>query len=193
MLDVTPFFSTDELRPAICGIIYDGEWANATNAHIAIRWPHISTVITDKAPNIKKLFDEREETESFVFDKNEYRQWVKTLPLVKDILECKECEGYGRVEWTYVSRDGKEFTKNRHCPVCDGKGEWNTSKMVPDKRKNYTTSGGVVFSQVHLEKVLLVMDYAKVDTCYFSRSINIGKGCVVNIDMYQILIMPIIL
>ena len=25
MLDVTPFFSTDELRPTMCGIIYDGE------------------------------------------------------------------------------------------------------------------------------------------------------------------------
>lgn len=191
MLDVTPFLSTDELRPAMCGIIYDGEWANATNAHIAIRWPHISTEITEKAPNIKRLFDEYKETETFIFDKNEYRHFLERLPLVKEMRECKECVGTGTVEWTYTSIDNIDYDEDHDCPVCDGDGGWETGNMVPDKSENYTTHGGVVFSQINMEKVLLVMDYANVDTCYFGRSINIANGCIVKIDMYQLLVMPI--
>jgi hypothetical protein len=195
MLNITPFLSTDELRPAMCGIIYDGEFANATNAHIAIRWPHITEDITKGAPNVRSVFDSflnlHKEHQTFIFDKNEYRQWLKTLPLVKEKKECKECLGFGEVEWTYTSIENIDYEEQHECPVCDGDGGWDTGNMVPDNNKNYTTSGEVVFAQINLDKVLLAMDYANVDTCYFMRTVNLTKGCIVKIDIYEILVMPI--
>jgi hypothetical protein len=195
MLDVTPFFSTDDFRPAMSGIMYDGQWANATNSHIAIRWPHITEDITKGAPNVGAAFESflelYKETDNFIFHKNDYREWVKTLPIVKEKIACKECVGTGEVEWEYTSIDGIEFTDDHDCPLCNGTGGWETGNMVPDSNLNYTTTGGVVFSQVNMAKLLLVMDYANVNTCYFMKTLNLFKGCMVKIDVYEILIMPI--
>jgi RecJ-like exonuclease len=193
MLDVSPFFSKDQLRPALCGIIYDGKWANATDAHIVIRWPHISETTTEKAPNIKKLFDDFVELDHFIFDKKEYRQWINTLPLVKEIIDCEECDGDGEVTWEYTSINGKGYAETHDCPVCDGKGGFDTGNLVPDGNNNYKTYGDVLFSQTNLNKLLLVMDYANMDTCYFTRSLNFHKGCIVKIDIYQIIITSIII
>lgn len=193
MLDITPFLSTNPLRPIMNAIFYDGEWANATNAHIAIRWPHITEEITEKAPDVKKLFDEHVESETFLFDKNEYRQWLNTLPLVDEEIDCDVCYGKGNVEWEFTSPSGRSYSEDHDCPACGGDGRCYTDNKVPDTKINYKLAGAITFSQANLSKVLLVMDFADVDTCYFSRALSVNKGCLVKIDMYQILIMPIIL
>jgi hypothetical protein len=191
MLNVTPFLSKDELRPALNNIIYDGQWANATNAHIAIRWPHITDEITAKAPNIAAVFDNKYQDDSFLFDKNEYKKWVSELPIVAEIKDCEECLGDGEVEWEYVSNLGKTHYINDECPVCDGVGGTRTGEMVADPKVNYQISGAI-FSQVNMSKIIHVMDSLSVDTCYFSYSKNYPmQGYIIKIDIYQILVMPI--
>lgn len=179
-----PFLSTDELRPIMCNVFYDGEYANATNAHIAIRWKDKTGEINPKAPNVKAIFDGFKCESQKVFSAKEYDKWKDNLPLVKELIPCDDCDGDGQVEWNY-----NHHTKMDDCPECDGKGGTLTRNMVPDPNINYPI-GFFTYSQVNLDKIERLMGMCKVDFV----DVNIddwGRG-IVKIDPYEILILPII-
>lgn len=50
----------------------------------------------------------------------------KTVAVSGKDAECDECDGDGRVEWTYEDSDGEEHQEYFDCPICRGKGKVST-------------------------------------------------------------------
>ena len=73
------------------------------------------------------------------------RQALDACPLVDEVVteeqeeECKECGGYGEVEWEYTDDNLHTHYHDFYCPVCGGEGtimgkkEIHTGKKVHDK------------------------------------------------------------
>lgn len=67
-------------------------------------------------------------------------------------VECDDCGGYGRVDFTYKSIDGESFYTTDTCPVCCGKGSLVKSIEVKTGKKiiPYETS----YVDIYFEKYL---------------------------------------
>lgn len=65
---------------------------------------------------------------------------IKSIPECETIAvsgkeaECDECEGDGRVEWTYEDSDGEEHYDYFDCPICGGKGKVATKEYEREER-----------------------------------------------------------
>lgn len=47
--------------------------------------------------------------------------------LCRDKETCTECNGTGKVEWQYCTKDGKYIHENHDCPICNGEGSYTTN------------------------------------------------------------------
>lgn len=67
---------------------------------------------------------------------------------------CKDCGGYGYVDYTYESLSGESFTKEEVCPVCGGSGTIDKG-IVSEIYKNYPIESSYFY------RLKLVMDFFK--------------------------------
>ena len=180
-LDITPFLSTDPLRPLLNAVFYDGEYANASNSIVAVRWLD-STAPSPKAPNLKALF--KAKTNSHFFDRIDYDVWLNALPKVVSEYDCAVCEGHGQVTWQFDI-----YNKEDDCPECNGKGSVkDSSKIIPQKTPYKI--GDALFSQEVIAKVIHVMEFFAIYTCDVFEMAPF-KLRSISIDKYEIGIMPL--
>ena len=88
--------------------------------------------------------------------------------------ECKECKGFGDVEWKYTDKDGEIHVHYTDCPFCNGKGTAedvykSTGFMIPTEDSTVRI-GKSFFRGIEAQKLLWTMEYFNVDKAEFSES-----------------------
>lgn len=130
------YVGCDKIRPVFNTPFAQGEYVYASDGHILIRVMRCATNgsynHSDK-PGCSILFIEtREELPITIQQLEKLISGVEKVEETKTVgedIECKECEGFGVVEWEY-----EEWTKDFDCPACDGSGYSSESKKVPTGR-----------------------------------------------------------
>lgn len=59
---------------------------------------------------------------------------LSKIPLVKHRIVCEDCDGCGYVTYEYQSNNGRTYSIEGECPICDGKGYRydDSEKLVPN-------------------------------------------------------------
>ena len=186
MKDVSMFFSTDEMRPIMSKVFYTGNYAAATNGWICIRWEN-KTFKTHNAIDIESVYPTFENPVPITFNIGDYKEFKINLPLIRENIECQECEGSGEVEWEY-----KHYEMMDECPKCDGKGHWEGFNMVPNTRINYDLIV-VVLSQKCLDILCKFLgQYEGLESIKLTVERDNPLKVYAKIEEYEILMMPII-
>ena len=124
------FTGTDETRPLMMfpnlenGIVY------ATDAHAVITIPETELTLkygsNEKYPNAQKIIDDFEKKELQIITVNVFvlaKELTKArIEVDKDSIKCKECKGFGTVEFEYEDKAGETHYLDGDCPICDGEG-----------------------------------------------------------------------
>lgn len=88
-------------------------------------------------------------------DVKEIREAIEKAPLVDEMIddteECKECDGFGEVEWEYGG-----YTNDFDCPVCDGDG--TIGSMIPSGNKVIDDLCFIDFGNIRV-KISLIADF----------------------------------
>lgn len=127
------------------------------------------------------------------------------LPLVDEIdyEDCKECDGYGSVEYNYEAKDGTNHEISGDCPECNGRGSWDkkTGNKIADTDNFHFKFGECVFNPNMVMKILnspecpeIIDLYPKNNRLYFRTGEFDGILMGLSIDMLPgsiILIKPI--
>lgn len=105
-------------------------------------------------------------------------------------VECRECDGYGWVEWEY-----KHHTKDTDCPICDGEGKTSLAKKIKNgetKIEEHLTIeiGTSLFYVNKFQRLIYVADKLgeKEITLIYQSTPN--KGNLFKIKDLEILVMP---
>lgn len=86
----------------------------------------------ERQPNYEKVMKETEC--NIVLPLSRLRKAFELIP--KDEVQygngikCKECNGYGTVEWTYCDTEGNYHYEDFDCPVCEGDGYLNIDQVI---------------------------------------------------------------
>ena len=102
------------------------------------------------------------------------RQAMDACPLVDEVVteeneeDCKECGGFGEVEWEYTDDNLHRYFHNFDCPVCDGEGviihksETHTGKKVHDENA-IVKIGNAFFLWFYLDIVAKALKHIGAD------------------------------
>jgi len=122
----------------------------------------------------------------------EYFESLKTADEYKEVgkdVECKECDGFGEVEWEY-----QNHTRDFDCPVCDGEGFESKTKKVKTGGKTYQeclVQIGESYFDIHIFKVILeVLSISKKDIFIVKKNVR-NRPLQLFYDKYTIILMPI--
>ena len=119
---------------------YNEVWSTDGRALICIRPELLSKEYTALQKSFQATSGEALET----FTLQSLKEALASCPQVEEeivvqpAVECKDCEGYGEVEWEYTDNDGYVHSKDFECPICHGTGysqdkiTKKTGKMIPD-------------------------------------------------------------
>lgn len=186
MKDVSMFFSDDRMRPIMSDVFYTGNYAASTNGWICIRWEN-KTFKTPKAIDVESVYPTFENPVSIQFNISDYMEFKKDLPLIREKIECTECEGNGEVEWEYM-----HWTKDDECPKCKGKGHWEGNNMVTNTKINYDLIV-VVLSQKCLDVLCKFLEqFHDIKSIDFIVERDKPFKVFAKIEEYEILMMPIV-
>lgn len=99
---------------------------------------------------------------NYKLDLKELIEILKSIPRCETVAvsgkeaECDECEGDGRVEWTYEDSNGEELYDYFDCPICDGKGKVKTKEIEREERA--IAINGTSFNAGLLQKIAEAMN-----------------------------------
>lgn len=171
----------------------------ATDGNILIK---ISKSITtnkyqyrDK-PNCQSVFVPCKQ--KMVIKISELRNKISKADLIDEVIqigkdvECKECDGYGEVEWEY-----KTHTKYFDCPVCDGSGykEQKQEKQTGNKIHDPYFKVNIIdrhFQLRYIDKVINIAEFigdGNITLKYNANKISEQIIFIIN-ENIDILLMP---
>lgn len=186
-----------ENRPSFCyHPFYRDGYVVATDLSILVRVPYNSLQgIYDKSELPKRLPDFPNPNCDFTLPLATLVETIKSIPEEEVIpvqglaAECDECEGSGRVEWTYEDSDGTEHREDFDCPICNGRGKVKTKKYLREWR--CISINGSIFSVRTLMKLAKAMDVVGLDSVHVR---NLPTGCTPALmcleDNIEVIIMP---
>lgn len=93
--------------------------------------------------------------------RSDIQEVLEKIPKIKEVIkepiECTECNGTGEVEWVYGS-----YTNDDDCPVCNGRGEKGTKKVETGQMifdySNVVKIGDYYFFPDSLEDLFMVSE-----------------------------------
>lgn len=187
----------DEYLPSFCHRpFYRDGYVVATDRVILIRAKYDDlkgVYVQEDKP--KRLPDFPEPNCDFQLSLSKLVDTIKSIPEEEYVnvygkdAECDECEGSGRVEWTYEDSDGEEHLEDFDCPICDGRGKVKTKKYLREWR--CISVNGSIFSVRTLMKLAKAMDVAGFDTVNVK---NLPTGCTPALmhlgGNFEVIIMP---
>lgn len=129
------FTGNDDIRPKMMfpslenGIVY------ATDCHVLIAIPKDELSLKyrtiDKFPSACKVIKDMESNKlsSLKVSVEHLAKELAKCRVIADkmMLKCKECNGTGDVEWEYTDKDLKTHYEIYNCPLCEGRGEFETN------------------------------------------------------------------
>ncbi len=192
------FTSKDDLREWMKNPFIVGDKAVATNGYSLVAVPKWSgdyeksektKMVYPVEPNCNKIINTEQIKDAF-----------SKVPLVDDYeeiseqLKCKECNGYGEVEWEYDG-DKRTYTLDADCPVCDGAGISLEKTKRHNGKKIYDYSKQIIISDSRfalsriedLLRVAELLEEDKVALIYQKPS----STCLFKIKDVDVLLMPL--
>lgn len=73
--------------------------------------------------------------------------------VVREAIECDECNGYGEVHWKYRADNGRTYDCLHDCPICDGTGQKRpemvrkTGRQVADDEAIIKVGSAYIFAK----------------------------------------------
>lgn len=113
------------------------------------------------------------------------RKALDACPLVDEVVteeneeDCKECGGFGEVEWEYTDDNLHRYFHNFDCPVCDGEGviihksETHTGKKVHDENA-IVKIGNAFFLWFYLDIVAKALKHIGADVINITANEPLG-------------------
>lgn len=131
----------------------------------------------------------------YKLDLKELVEVLKSIPSCETVAvsgkdaECDECEGYGRVEWTYENTNGEEHRDYFDCPICDGKGKVATKEFYREERS--VSINGVPFNAGLLCNIAEAMNDIGLQSAVVARLEKGSQPMLIQFqDGIDVIIMP---
>ena len=120
-----------------------------------------------------------------------YAPLIDEMITVGEDVDCKECNGDGRVDWEY-----RHWTRAFECPVCDGSGYMSLSKSEPSGRKVIAPDAAVRIGLLNFRASLLQLLLEAMRFCdCVECTVTFGSSTAATLfnlnDDIDIIIMPI--
>lgn len=110
---------------------------------------------------------------------------------IEQTIECKECEGGGKVQWTY-----KHHQKILDCPICDGLGGILTGffhyEYLQDNDTLIRIQNGMFFGKT-FKYLKLLCEASNIDKFYLISTSEPNRGHLFEVGECWILIMPVMI
>lgn len=185
------FVSDDELRPNLCHPFKQGEYACATNGHVALILPATSAPWVDATDGPNMLAVMPREVASIPFQTSALRAFLDSVPKVEEKDEeevtCPHCDGDGFYEC-------EECGSDVDCKDCNGTGSIKT-KSAPTGRmvRNDRAIVGAFDSFFFVRVLARVLDVAEALGCEEIRTLSATytpQPALFGIGDARVLIMP---
>ena len=140
--ELLPFVSRNPFHDLTDHVFRQDDYVVATDGHIMVRVP------VDAVAGGEDITEQDKPTVSSVipkaFDKprllriKDIEIALEKAPKVDAQRECPECEGGGKVTWTYDGVED-EYEEEFRCPCCNGKGYVrDNGEPMPDPKQTFT-------------------------------------------------------
>lgn len=125
------FCSKDERREDICKFIkVDENTACSTDGFVLMFVPMANSFSENMTKAVNDILPIKGSEGLFlqkVFMIDDLKDAVNHIEMIDDwseyVVKCDDCNGWGEVEYEYISKSGDFFEKDLECPVCKGDGE----------------------------------------------------------------------
>lgn len=192
------FVSIDEHRVKFMKPWRERNQVFATETHILIRVNGYLTTADYpqyNSDNTNKLFPTG--TPNGILTALTLENAISYAPLIDEMItvgedvDCKECNGDGRVDWEY-----RHWTRAFECPVCDGSGYMSLSKSEPSGRKVIAPDAAVRIGLLNFRVSLLQLLLEAMRFCdCVECTVTFGSSTAATLfnlnDDIDIIIMPI--
>ena len=137
------FLGNDGMRPIMHNPFTQNGYTYATDSNVLIRTKNenidfkFENKAEGKPPNAEPLFKKKILNKVMDFSGLDFEA-LKTADELIDLGEdiaCEECEGEGEVEWKF-----EQHTNKFECPICDGSGFKEETKLIKSGNKTFESN-----------------------------------------------------
>lgn len=193
------FVSKEDFREWMKTPFLVGNKAVATDAHFLVAVPEWNGNYeqSNKAASAYPMFvDFRKE-----YSIEQFKDAIAQVPLVDGfdeeikVDECDECNGEGEVEFEYYA-NGKYYYHDADCPVCEGEGQTEVTKQIPNGTKVPDSTKQIrirlgCFSIEAVQRLIKVAELLNEKTVTLVNQKGNNSAAMFHVGQCEVLLMPL--